>query len=406
MIDRLPDDGPFPQADIALAGALEARDRRRSRRSRSRRAFRAALAAGRERDRAAGRTLDGPHRADLLVRHRPKAMPAELCSTGEQKALLIGIVLRMRGSAARCPAACRSCCSTRSPPISTPAAAPRCSRSSRSLDCQAFMTGTEPSLFSSLRGRAQFLTVDHGSVAADRWRLTIARGTRYESAHDAHALFARRTRALCAPHRAAGDRRRRAAEAEARARAGDRRRRARRAGAAISRGGRRRHARHRRRRHRLALQSAAAGHPRHATPSAWPRVDSAAQCASRASIRNVSGRTASACGSTPRMPLRSSPATTSSSTAPTISTRAMRWPMPARRSSARWCTPPSAASTARVTVLKPYETGADGRAEPVLSRSLSRAAAGRPGAVLRGGRRARRADRRHRHAAGAWRRSS
>ena len=49
--------------------------------------------------------------------------------------------------------------------------------------------------------------------------------------------------------------------------------------------------------------------------------------------------------------------------------------------------PPSAGSTARVTVLKPYETGPGRAAEPVLSRSLSRAAAGRPGALLRGGRR-------------------
>src|SRR5690606_14261713 len=55
--------------------------------------FRQALAEGRERDRAAGRTLSGPHRTDLAVRHRPKAMPAELCSTGEQKALLVGMVL-------------------------------------------------------------------------------------------------------------------------------------------------------------------------------------------------------------------------------------------------------------------------------------------------------------------------
>ena len=51
------------------------------------------LAASRERDRAAGRTLDGPHRSDLVVGHGPKEMPAKVCSTGEQKALLIGLVL-------------------------------------------------------------------------------------------------------------------------------------------------------------------------------------------------------------------------------------------------------------------------------------------------------------------------
>ena len=47
----------------------------------------------RERDRAAGRTLEGPHRADLAVGHGPRATPARLCSTGEQKALLLGLVL-------------------------------------------------------------------------------------------------------------------------------------------------------------------------------------------------------------------------------------------------------------------------------------------------------------------------
>jgi DNA replication and repair protein RecF len=51
------------------------------------------LRSGRERDRAAGRTLEGPHRSDLVVAHGPKAMPAHVCSTGEQKALLIGLVL-------------------------------------------------------------------------------------------------------------------------------------------------------------------------------------------------------------------------------------------------------------------------------------------------------------------------
>ena len=52
-----------------------------------------ALAAGRSRDAAAGRTLVGPHRADLLVTHVAKAQAAALCSTGEQKALLIGLIL-------------------------------------------------------------------------------------------------------------------------------------------------------------------------------------------------------------------------------------------------------------------------------------------------------------------------
>ncbi len=51
------------------------------------------LRDARERDRGAGRTLDGPHRSDLTVGHGPKEIAARLCSTGEQKALLLGLVL-------------------------------------------------------------------------------------------------------------------------------------------------------------------------------------------------------------------------------------------------------------------------------------------------------------------------
>lgn len=53
----------------------------------------AKLAESRERDSAAGRTLAGPHRQDLVVVHRGKSMPAAQSSTGEQKALLVGLVL-------------------------------------------------------------------------------------------------------------------------------------------------------------------------------------------------------------------------------------------------------------------------------------------------------------------------
>jgi DNA replication and repair protein RecF len=69
-------EGPFARAGIALAGG-EPGD----------------FATARARDAAAGRTLAGPHRADLDVTHQGKAQPASLCSTGEQKALLIGLVL-------------------------------------------------------------------------------------------------------------------------------------------------------------------------------------------------------------------------------------------------------------------------------------------------------------------------
>ena len=52
-----------------------------------------ALREGRRRDAAAGRAIVGPHRSDLIVTHREKGQAAALCSTGEQKALLLSIVL-------------------------------------------------------------------------------------------------------------------------------------------------------------------------------------------------------------------------------------------------------------------------------------------------------------------------
>ncbi len=162
MIAALPD-GPFPHADLALAGTLEGRigelpavDVEEE--------FRRALAAGRERDRTAGRTLEGPHRSDLLVRHRPKDMPAELCSTGEQKALLIGIIL---SHARLCGDVFGNV-----PVLLLDEIAAHLDAGRRAalfsiledLGCQAFMTGTDASLFASIRGRAQFLTVDQGAV--------------------------------------------------------------------------------------------------------------------------------------------------------------------------------------------------------------------------------------------------
>lgn len=76
-------DGPFPVADLTLEGDLpeSAADLAQT------------LAEGRRRDMAAGRSLTGPHRADLGAVWAAKAMPAAQCSTGEQKALLISLIL-------------------------------------------------------------------------------------------------------------------------------------------------------------------------------------------------------------------------------------------------------------------------------------------------------------------------
>lgn len=76
---NLPDDD-FPRAALALEGWLESD-------------LAVALRANRARDMAAGRATEGPHRQDLAVTHVAKDQPAARGSTGEQKALLLGLVL-------------------------------------------------------------------------------------------------------------------------------------------------------------------------------------------------------------------------------------------------------------------------------------------------------------------------
>jgi DNA replication and repair protein RecF len=82
----------FPSAAIALDGWIEQALREEPATAVEDR-YRAALRAGRARDAAAGRTLDGVHLTDLDVVYAPKDIPARTASTGEQKALLIGLVL-------------------------------------------------------------------------------------------------------------------------------------------------------------------------------------------------------------------------------------------------------------------------------------------------------------------------
>lgn len=156
---------PFPEPEITLTGffadhteapAIDLEDR-----------YRAALEDERFRDAGAGRTLDGPHRSDLEVRHAAKAMEAALCSTGEQKALLIGLVLahaqltrRISGHpplmlfdevAAHLDAGRRAALFERIDDIGG----------------QAFMTGTDRALFEALGERGQFFNVSGGRITEE-----------------------------------------------------------------------------------------------------------------------------------------------------------------------------------------------------------------------------------------------
>lgn len=157
-------DSPFPWSRIALEGWLEER-LARSPAVEVEDAYFAALRAGREQDRAAGRTLIGPHRTDFLVEHGPKAMPAQVCSTGEQKALLIGLVLaHAELLAERRDGAV--------PILLLDEIAAHLDVSRRTalfeeilrLGSQAWMTGTDRHAFSALEGRAEFLQVEDGRV--------------------------------------------------------------------------------------------------------------------------------------------------------------------------------------------------------------------------------------------------
>lgn len=156
---------PFPGALLELSGSLE-EGVARAPAVEAENDYREALAAGRERDRAAGRTLLGPHRADLLVSHRAKNMPAALCSTGEQKALLVGTVLshaRLTGEiAGMAPILLLD-------EIGAHLDSPRRKALFEILDalnCQCFATGTDPALFAEIEDRAAFLRVGNGGILA------------------------------------------------------------------------------------------------------------------------------------------------------------------------------------------------------------------------------------------------
>ncbi len=156
-------EGPFPVPEAAVEGRVEAwLDEMPAVAAEDR--FRAALEAGRGRDQVAGGAVTGPHRSDLAVRHRATGRPAAQCSTGEQKALLIALVL----ATARLAAAERG----RLPVLLLDEISAHLDAERRdalydevsALGGQAWLTGTDRGLFDGLVGRAQFFTVQGGSL--------------------------------------------------------------------------------------------------------------------------------------------------------------------------------------------------------------------------------------------------
>lgn len=167
-IDARPE-GAFPQADLALDGAVEsdlasgvsvpdAEDR-----------FVRALRDGRGRDGVVGRTLTrGPHRTELVTRHRDKDQPAGDCSTGEQKALILTLALAQARVLAQRNAiaplllfdeACAHLDATRREGLACEILA---------TGSQAWLTGVDRVLFEPFGDGAQYLRVEGASVFLDR----------------------------------------------------------------------------------------------------------------------------------------------------------------------------------------------------------------------------------------------
>ena len=155
----------FPVAEISLDGRLEQALSEVSAGA-AEEAFEARLKTNRRRDQEAGRALEGPHRTDMLISHREKAQAARLCSTGEQKALLIGLILAN--------AVTLSTRATSEAPLILlldEVAAHLDERRRAALfdileevNFQAFMTGTDKSLFETWGSRAEHFVVSEGLV--------------------------------------------------------------------------------------------------------------------------------------------------------------------------------------------------------------------------------------------------
>src|SRR5438876_1038706 len=153
----------FPAAEIALDGwmerlvplspAVEVEDR-----------YRAMLRENRARDAAAHRTLDGPHLSDLAVTHADKQIAASDTSTGEQKALLIGLVLAHAGLLADM--------SGLAPVLLLDEVVAHLDPGRRSalyaeldaLDAQAWMTGADAAVFAEIEAKAELFEVWPGEV--------------------------------------------------------------------------------------------------------------------------------------------------------------------------------------------------------------------------------------------------
>ncbi|MES2906913.1 MAG: DNA replication/repair protein RecF [Pseudomonadota bacterium] len=154
---------PFPFAIINLEGEIE--DLLREHTSvEAEDAYRRILRQMRSADAHSGRTTRGSHLSDMCVQHGPKDMAAELASTGEQKALLVGLILaqtrhvvRTRGTA---PLLLLDEIAAHLDSLRRAALYDELER----VGAQAWLTGTDSGMFSTLSGRAVFIEVANGTL--------------------------------------------------------------------------------------------------------------------------------------------------------------------------------------------------------------------------------------------------
>ncbi|HWP25181.1 MAG TPA: DNA replication/repair protein RecF [Xanthobacteraceae bacterium] len=160
-------DGTFPAAEVVLEGWIERmlpnhpaaaiEDR-----------YRAVLKENRARDAAAGRTTDGPHLTDLAVTYVPKKLPAAKASTGEQKALLIGLVLAhaglIRSMTGFAPLLLLDEVVAHLDPVRRAALYEELT----CLDAQVWITGADPAAFADIAARAQIFDISPGRAEPRR----------------------------------------------------------------------------------------------------------------------------------------------------------------------------------------------------------------------------------------------
>ncbi len=161
------EDRPFPQADLGLTGAAEEMAAAGADEADVVGMLGEGFMRARGRDAAAGRSLFGPHRSDLTAIHREKNRPAAEGSSGEQKALVLNLILAQVGRLAGQDGGVKA------QPVllldEAPAHLDEARRAAlfdeiEALQLQAFMTGTERGLFAALEGRAQFVSVEGGAL--------------------------------------------------------------------------------------------------------------------------------------------------------------------------------------------------------------------------------------------------